>query len=289
MPPVPGHDNTRTPSSASLIPMAFVAVGVLVVALIVSGKTRHDTIVVQRIAIGSSTSRGGKTFQQRTVSVTAITEVSANGNLQRSFTSNSITRLGFQQTDASSTLQLYDPVDNTIYVTTERAELRAAMAPLEAHPSKGTTSGVGVGKMQAVSASSVGYLPGTSSPYEQWLHKSGYKLAGRATIDGRTAIELVQPVPVGPPKSGSFASRVTVYLAPRSHDPIETVDNLSLSGMRATSVERWQTYRVLPATPANLRLLSLTDRHPHARVVDNAMAFLRASESEIRTTTVRTG
>ncbi len=43
--------------------MAFVAVGVLVLALIVSGKTRPGTIVVQRITIGSTTSRGGKTFQ----------------------------------------------------------------------------------------------------------------------------------------------------------------------------------------------------------------------------------
>jgi hypothetical protein len=280
---------TKTPSSTSLIPMAFVAVAVVVLALVVSGKTRHGTIVVQRIAIGSSTSHGGKTFHQRTVSVTAITEVSANGQLQRGFTSNSITRLGFQQTDAGSTLQLYDPADNTIYVTTEQAQLRAAMAPLETHTSKGTTSGVGVGRMQTVSGSSVGYLPGTSSPYGQWLHKSGYKLDGRTTIDGRAAIELVQPVPVGPSKSRGFTSRVTVYLAPRSPDPIETVDNLSLSGMRATSVERWSTYRVLPATPTNLRLLSLTDRHPHARVIDNAEAYLHASQSEIRTTIVRTG
>ena len=46
---------------------------------------------------------------------------------------------------------------------------------------------------------------------------------------------------------------------------------------------------VLPATPANKRPVSLTARHPRARVVDNAMAFLRASQSETRTTTVRTG
>ena len=288
MPPVSGDDETEKTSPVSLIPMAFVAAGVLVLALIVSGKTQPGRIVVQRITLGSTTSRRGKSFRQRTVSLTAITEVSAGGHEQRSFTSNSITNPGFQQASAGTTLQLYDPRDNTVYVTTERDELRAAMAPFETHPLKGTTSRGGVGKLQSISASSVGYLPGTSSPYDQWLRESDYRVAGHTTIDGLAAIRLVQPLPaaVG---SGDFQSRVTVYLAAGSHDPIETVDRVKLPGMHVASVERWQTYRVLRATAANQRLLSLTARHPQARVVASATAYLRASQSEIRTTTVRTG
>jgi hypothetical protein len=95
-------------------------------------------------------------------------------------------------------------------------------------------------------------------------------------------------------------STTTVYVTPGSYEPIESVNRTRLPGVeyvngtksvgvRTISVTRWRTYRVLPATAANQRLLSLTARHPHARVVDNATAFLRAGQSEIRTTSVRTG
>ena len=290
MPPVQGGDNTNMPSSASLVPMALVAIGVLVLALVVAGKTKPGTIVVQRITMTSTTTNGGKT-RHLAFSIVAITESSASGSEQRSFTSTSFTRQGFQQVGAGNAIQLYDPIDDTIYVTTEQAQQRAIVEQTKASAPKGAMVTVGVGKMQVVSASSVGYEPERDSGYEQ-LVRNGYKPAGRETIDGQAALRFIQ----GPATSlaltsgsRSFESSTTVYVSPASYAPIETVNRTKLPGSLATSTTRWHTYRVLPATPANKRLLSLTARHPQARVVDNAMGFLRASQSAIPTTTVRTG
>lgn len=270
--------------------MAIVAIGVLILALVISG-SRTGTIVVERIAMSFTTSSRGRTIHPRAITVTAITESSASGIQQRSFTSTSVTRPGFEQVYAGDRMQLYDPIDNTVYATTLSALQRASVAQIKATAPKGATVDVGVGKVQAISANSVGYVPGRTSVYEQWLRDGSYKLVGRETVDGRAALKLVEASPSLPVQSTptAFESTTTVYVSPGSYDPIETVNTTKLSGIRTTSVERWQTYRALDATPANRRLVSLTARHPQARIVDDAMAFLRASQSEIRTTTVRTG
>jgi hypothetical protein len=120
--------------------------------------------------------------------------------------------------------------------------------------------------------------------YAQWLRDGSYKLAGRGTIGGRAALKLVQTSPLSFPHHSAghgFESTTIVYVTPGSYEPIETVARTKLPGVRTTSVTRWQTYAVLPATQANQRLVSLTARHPHARVVYNAMAFVRASQSEL--------
>jgi hypothetical protein len=282
---VHGGSATKTPSSASLIPMAFVAVGVVVLALLVSGvlwRNTNGTIVVQRITLSFTTHVRDRTNHSRSISVITITETSAAGTEQRSFTSSSFTRPGFQQVAAGKTLQLYDPVDNTVYVTTEQAQQRATVEQMKASAPKGATVNVGVGKLQAVSANGVSYAPGGTSVYEQWLHDGSYKLVGRTTIDGAVALKLIQSNPTRlpvPSPSGRFASTTIVYVTPGSYDPIETVNRTKLPGVLAISATRWHTYRVLPATAANKRLLSLTARHPQARVVHNAMAFLRATQS----------
>ena len=277
-----GGDARPKPSAASLIPIAFIAIGVLVLALVLP-KKNVGTIVIQRVTVNSTTSHGGKTFRQRQISLTSITEFSANGVLQRSFSTNSFSRPGFELALSGDTFELYDPLDNTVYVTTERAQQRAILVQTKATAPKGATVHVGVGKMQTVSASSIGYTPGSNT----WLRS--YMPKGAARIGGRVALKYVQRFPMAAAGSARFNSNTTVYVAPGSYAPIETVNRVKVPDMRATSVERWQTYTVLPGTVANQRLTSLTARHPHARIVENAMAFLRASQSEFRSTTVRTG
>lgn len=284
-----GGADTHRASAAALIPMAFVAAVVLALALLIAGG-RTGTIVVQRITISSTTSRRGKPIHATALFVTAITETSASGAAQRSFTSNSFTRPGFQQVYAGNTLQLYDPNDNTVYVTTEQAQQRALVEQIRRTAPKGTTVHVGVAKLQAISPSSVAYTPGRTSTYQQLLRVGQYRLVGRATIDGRAALRLVESSSTRLPRSNaaSFESTTTALVVPGSYAPIETINTSRFPGLRVTSVDRWRTYRVLSATRANQRLLSLTARHPHARVVHNALAFLRASQSETRTTTATT-
>jgi hypothetical protein len=269
--------------------MAFVAIGVLVLALVVSGNTRPGTIVVQRITMTSTTATAGKAHRLMAFSISTITETSANGTDERSLTSSSFARSGVETATAGDTIQLYDPADDTIYVTTQQAQLRAFIAELGRTGPKEVLRGVGVGKMQVISASSVGYAPGRTGSNGQFLRQDGYRLAGRTSIDGHAAIRFVQgskPTVVAPgsnsggSNAGSFESRTTMYVAPGSYAPIETVNTAKLGATMTTSVTRWQTYRVLRATPANQWLVSLTARHPQARVVDSAVAYIRASQSD---------
>jgi hypothetical protein len=283
-----GADNRRT-SAASLAPMALVAAAVVVLALLVHG-SRKGTILVERMAVSATTVENGKANHPTPFVITAIEETSADGTLQRSFTSNSVTRLGYQEVSAGDTIQLYDPADNTVYATTQQAQQRATLAQIRSTAPKGSHVSVGTVHFSSVSYPSAPdqYAPGLISSFERQLRAGQYRLAGRTTIDGRAALRLVQTratlLPLAT-QSGRFQSRDTAYVAPGSYDPIEGIVRATLPGLRTTVVNRWQGYRVLPVTPANQRLLSLTARHPNARVIDNARAYLRASQSEIRTST----
>jgi hypothetical protein len=286
-----GDADRHRASVASLVPIAAVAAAVLLLALLVHGGGK-GTIVVERITFSAITVRNGKTNRPAPFVISSIDETTADGTLQRSFTSNSITRSGYQQVIVGDTLQLYDPADNTVYVTTPQAQQRATVAELRSTAPKGSHVSVGIGRGRSVSAPEQD-VPGRTSVYERQVRAGLYRLAGRTKIDGRPALRLVQTratVLAIPNNSGGFVSRDTVYVAPGTYDPIEELASSTFPGqLRTVVVSRWLSYKVLPATPANQRLLSLTARHPNARVVDDARAYLRANQSEIRTTTVRTG
>jgi hypothetical protein len=286
---MPGDADSHRASAASLVPIAIVAAAVLVLALLVHGGSK-GTIVVERITFSATTVHNGKTNRPARFVTTSIDETSADGTLQRSFTSNSITRPGYQQVSAGKTMQLYDPADNTVYVTTEQAQQRATSAEIRSTTPKGSHVIVGIGHGTSVghSSATVQDVPGRTSIFQRRLRAGQFRLAGRTTIDGRAALKLVQTratVLAIPNNAGGFESRDTVYVAPGTDNPIEEIINSTLPDLRTTVVDRWQSYNVLPGTPANQRLLSLTARHPNARVSDNPLAYLRATQSEIQTST----
>lgn len=281
--------HSQKASPVALVPIAIVALSVLLLALLVSGNQR-GTIVAQRITFTAMTIQNTRTEHPAPFVVTSIAETSADGTLQRSYTSNSFTRPGYQEVMVGSTLQLYDPADNTIYVTTQQAQQRAIIAQVRRTAPKGAHISVGTASLssESYSPSPPASVPARTSVFERLLRSGQYRLAGRTTIDGRAALKLVQTrttvLPLAP-QHGRLQSLATVYVAPRSYDPIEEIVRSTLPGLTTSVVSRWQSYRVLPATAANQRLLSLTARHPSARVVRNARAYLLASQSETRTTT----
>lgn len=79
---------------------------------------------------------------------------------------------------------------------------------------------------------------------------------GTVLVDGREAVRIV------------FAGSKSTYLVDATtYEPIELRD-VADDGTVVTS--RFETYELLPATPANLALLSLRKQHPGATVVPDA-------------------
>jgi hypothetical protein len=209
---------------------------------------------------------------------TTITATSSTADEQGTFSANSSTAAGFQEFEAGNSLQLYDPTVNTIYETTVPAWQAAITRQMDQNQPSGTRS-ASRSVTFAYSAS-----PGRMSVFEQQLHAGLYKLAGHTLIDGRAALRLV------PARhsislhrnSGVHQLLGTVYLDPRTYDPIKEVIRASdlAPDFSSTLIERWLAYRVLPASPENLELISLTARHPGARLVHSAKGYLAASNSE---------
>jgi len=271
-------------SAASLVPMAFAAAAVLVLALLVHG-SRKGTIVVQRIAFSATTVQNGKSNRPAPFSIVEITETSADGTDERDLTSNTFGRAGFQQVVAGQTIELYDPIDNAIFVTTAAGEQRAFDQQATLNTPKGSHTSTTTVRLRAVRS----FASGRRSVYEQQLAAGQLTVAGRVSIDGRPALKLVQSratrLPVLNNNSGAFESADTVYVSPQTYDPIEEIIRSNLPGMTETVLDRWQTYRVLPATSTNRRLLSLTALHPRARIIHSAMGYFRASQSDTRSST----
>jgi hypothetical protein len=102
-------------------------------------------------------------------------------------------------------------------------------------------------------------VPSESTSVHAWLGK--LKVAGPTTVDGRRAIKLV-------PVHGHGEYDV----APGTYYPIREV----LPYASGSQIITWSEYRVVPATAANERLLSLEARHPGARVDHSRADFLAA-------------
>ncbi len=272
-----GGAEDRKPSPTALLPMALVVVAVVVLALVVKGSQR-GTIVVERIAFSSSAIQNGRSNPPLSFSITEITQTAADGTVQRSFVSDTIARPEIEQVTAGQNIQVYDPRDNTIFVTTQPAIQRALNARVARTAPKGVhISGSSSSREISVSSRLV-FAPGRRSVYAQGLHAHQYRLAGRTTVDGHPALRLTESSRLAlQPLAGFEVMHDTAYVSPRTLDPIEAITKSELPGVESTLVERWSVYRVLPATSHNQRLLSLSSLHPHANVVHSAGRYLRAT------------
>jgi hypothetical protein len=243
------------------------------------------TIVVEVTRMQIATDLTANGVQQRTaqtVTVTTISAGSGTGKKQTTFIDSSDMRPGYQQVQTGDSLQLYDPSDNTIYVTTQRAWEAAATRQFAKNQPKGTVS---TSSTQVAFSYGPSDTSGRMSVFEQQLRAHLYKLAGRTKIDGRVALKLVpahRAVPLST-DSGAHVTLGTVYLEPGTDNPIREVTHSAFAdGFSSEFIENWLVYKVLPATPANLKLVSLTARHPSARVVHSATGYLAASNSETK-------
>jgi hypothetical protein len=264
-----GSDGHRV-SATTLIPMALAAIAVLLLALLVSGGQR-GTIVVEQVTWKALTFVNGKARRPPQYSSITITETSADGQEQRTFTRTSLAKPGVQYVSAGQTEQYYEAADNTIYQTTQGALQRLFAA--EAHQ-----PGHSVLRLTARMV----YVPGRLSVAAQQLRAGEYRLAGHARFDGRAALVLVQthPTQLGTPHSiDQDVSDSTMYVSPRTLDPIAEVTRQKLADATIVDSQRWRTYRVLAATPAHQWLVSLTARHPGAHIVHGASNFIRGSSS----------
>jgi hypothetical protein len=239
-------------------------------------------IVIQKQTISATSTIGGHRKTRGTFSLETITETSSKGADERELDTNSFSRPGFQQLQAGNVMEIYDPMDNTIYTTTQRAWEAEVNSQAQQSAPRGSVSTNISGAETAVDVS-----PGPTGGFERELRQHRYRLAGRTSVEGRSALKLV-PVHTRYASTTGGPAQIlgTVYLSPGSYAPIRDVSTVTVptaSGAETLSTEEvttWSEYKVLPATVQNLRLVSLTARHPTARVVDSAAGYIRASNSQ---------
>jgi len=268
-----GNADRHRASVASLAPIAVVAAAVLVLALLARGGG-NGTIVVQRIVAPISKINGPRTQ----ISFLTVTETSASGRMSRYLSESRLgasnaTRYG--SAFAGATLEQYVPADNTVYVMSDaayNAANRAYIARRFPHERV---------RVQPLLFFDGSWLaPGRESFFKVQLEKHDYQVAGRTTIDGHRTLKLV---PAPGRQTIAFSSHLrqgqmqllTAYVTPRAYDPIEERADGSVRYL-------WTEYRVLPATNANERLLSLTAEYPHAHISHSATAYIRAALGAIR-------
>ena len=241
------------------------------------------TILIQRIRTEMLNTQAGTAPRTAfgPVSLLEIDQASQDGSVQRSFSTSSEERPGFQDLSAGNSLQIYDASNKTIYETT-LAAWQAAVQRSFSHGSLSTFSYSG--------ADSTG--PGDLSVFEQRLRQHLYRLGGRTTVDGQAALKLVPvqaSIPV--PSTGDGSAREylgTVYVSPTTYYPIKEVTRVPSAGSPLGNapgtigviINVWSQYKIIPATAKNAGLVSLTARHPHARIVHGAKAYLAVSAAE---------
>ena len=148
----------------------------------------------------------------------------------------------FEHATAGGPPQLYDGRTNTIYTLREGAELPAPRSR-DAHVPTATRL-----VREVVDG-------GTGTDLVPFLRSA--LTAGAAREEGRGAVGGREAIRIGLPP------HMTLLVDAETHEPLEwTV--VSDDGTRVTS--RFEAYELLPATPANLALLSLRAQHPDAPV-----------------------
>ena len=103
----------------------------------------------------------------------------------------------------------------------------------------------------------------TTAEIQAQLKAGRLKVAGPTMVDGRKAIKLTTIY-------GRYGYEYDV--APGTYYPIKQV----LRSRAITITTIYSEYRVLPATPANQQLLSLSARHPDARIDHNPAEYQAA-------------
>jgi hypothetical protein len=216
---------------------------------------------------------------------------------------------GVQSGEVNGNNELYDPANNTVYISSDYgSDIRAGATPgtfvftlpkvqwapprsaagqLNSHlPPPLTITAAqaralrnGTAQVQTVSSpqhpakvrlriTAAFRVPSETAEIQAQLRAGKLKVVGPITIDGRKAIKL------------AAIHGIDEYdVAPGTYYPIRQV----LSYGRAIKVTTtYSEYRVLPATLANQRLLSLAARHPGARV-DDSPADYRAAQARLIT------
>jgi hypothetical protein len=231
---------------------------------------KPGTILIQKLTLRSSSTARGTTNQAPLNTLTTITETPANISNQQVFFSSSLAP-GYQQANGPDTMELYDPATSTIYATTQADWLRDTDGQAQGATTTGAELNAG---LMYVAAS--GEAGAHTNIFEEQLQRHLFKIAGRTTVDGRTALKLVRSrgaFIMMNPDSGAFQDVSTVYVSPRSYALIREVATTT-GGV--TVIANWSLYKALADTAANARMLSLRARHPQARVVHGAAAFVAA-------------
>jgi len=208
---------------------------------------------------------------------------------------------GVQSGEVNGNNQLYDPKNDTIYISsrfgpdiTKGPRPGTYLYTLPKYPFPPGVSGPPPLTITAAQANALrdgtddvlGPLPDKGRPTATHLKvialvrdplqtaeipaelKAGkFKVSGMTMIDGRQAIKLI----------GVHSNPITEYdVAPRTYTPIREV----IRGRDEVRIIAYSEYRVLPATPVNARLLSLALRHPNARV-DRSRAGYDAAQKRL--------
>lgn len=209
---------------------------------------------------------------------------------------------GIEVGEVNGNNELYDPANNTVYVAsnygaditagsrpgtfvytlpkTPHAPPQSAAALLNAHMPPRLTITAAQAKALRDGTAEVTVAPDNRQPTANHLRivpafrvaddnaairsqltAGKLKVVGPTTVDGRRAIELK-----------AIHGFDEYDVAPGTYDPIRSV--LGSAAMLVTTT--YTEYRVLPATPANARLLDLAFRHPGARIDRSHADFLAA-------------
>ncbi len=153
------------------------------------------------------------------------------------------------------------PVPLTI-TSRQARSLRDGAASLSVGgPSRGSFAGPW--KMKITAAYRV---PSDTSAIQAELQHHQLAVSGMTTVDGRPALKLATPASLPQDNATQY------YVDPRTYAPIKTV---SRSGGDLTIIT-FHRYEVLPDTPRNRKLLSLTSRHPTARIDNSHADYLKA-------------
>jgi hypothetical protein len=130
-----------------------------------------------------------------------------------------------------------------------------------------------------LSVAPVPHFPSDTQAFRSMLKSHNLRVVGLTTIDGRSAIKLAGPkFDRRLPSDGGGDAGVELWVDPKTYVPIKEVDD-RLPLFQTT--QTWIEYKTLPITPANERLVSLTARHPHARIDRNRNDYLRAANGEL--------
>jgi hypothetical protein len=211
---------------------------------------------------------------------------------------------GVEFGEVNGNYELYDPGTNTVYISSQfgaditpgrragtfvytlpkvsHAPPRSAAADLNAHMPPPLTITAAQAKALREGTAGVTVVPNhrratsnhlkitpafrttdETAQIRSQLKAGKLKVSGPITIDGRRAIRLI---------GGRGGTTEEYDVAPAVYTPIREIDR----SPGYLTVMTYSEYRVLPATPANARLLSLAFRHPTARVDRNHADFLAA-------------